>query len=120
MVGVENPGFCSTKDSGEGENLMGAKPGKRMEAEFLSRGGERSIDWAGHFDRPAQMRQTLGKSEALGVGAAPLKSGVKLKNSGGKGGGRHGSESRGNKPVVTSRGREKDFQIWNRAFRSGR
>jgi hypothetical protein len=60
MVSVENPGFCSTDNSGEGENLVRAKAGKRVEAEFLGGGGKGSIDWAGHFDLPAQMRKALG------------------------------------------------------------
>jgi hypothetical protein len=60
MVSVENPGLCSTEDSREGENLVRAKAGKRVEAEFLGGGGKGSIDWAGHFDLPAQMRKALG------------------------------------------------------------
>jgi len=40
MVSVENPEFCSTENSGEGENLVRAKAGKRVEAEFLGGGGE--------------------------------------------------------------------------------
>jgi hypothetical protein len=111
MVSVENPGFCSTENSGEGEDLVWSKAGKRMKVEFLGGGGKRSIDGACHFDRPAQMGKALGKSEALGIGSAPLKSGVELKNPGGKWGRGHQSDSRGKKWVVTSRGRKKDFQI---------
>jgi len=111
MVGVENPGFYSTEDSGEGENLVRSKTGKRVEVEFLRGGGKRGIDRAGYFDRPSQMGKALGESKTLGIGTAPLKSGVELKNSGGKGGGGHRSDSRGNKRVMTSRGRKKDFQI---------
>jgi hypothetical protein len=119
MVSVENPRFCSTENSSEGEDLVWSKAGKRMEVEFLGGGGKRSIDGACHFDRPAQMGKALGKSEALGIGSTPLKSGVELKNSGGEVGRRHPSDSKGKKRVVTSRGRKKDFQIWGGAFRSG-
>jgi hypothetical protein len=120
MVGMENPGFYSTEDPGEGDNLIRSKTGERVEAKFLGGGGEGSIDGTSHFDRPAQMGKALGESKALGIGAAPLKSGVELKNSGGKRGRRHRFDSRGNKRVVTSRGRKKDFQFWSRSFRSER
>jgi hypothetical protein len=118
MVGMENPGFYSTEDPGEGDNLIRSKTGERVEAEFLGGGGKGSIDGASHFDRPAQMGKALGESEALGIGATPLKSGVELKNSGGKRGRRHRFDSRGNKRVVTSRGRKKDFQFLSRTFRT--
>jgi hypothetical protein len=111
VVGVENPGFCTAENSGEGENLVRSKARKWVEGKFLGGGGKGGIDGAGHFDRPAKMGKALGESEALGIGPTSLKSGVELKNSGGKGGKRHRSDSRGNKLGVTSRGREKDFQI---------
>jgi len=120
VVGMENSGFCTAENSGEGENLARSKAGKRVEPKFMSGGGKGGIDGTSHFDRPAQIRKSLGKSKGLGIGTAPLKSGVKLKNSGGKGGRGHRSDSRGNKWVVTSGVSEKDFQIWSRAFRSGR
>jgi hypothetical protein len=66
------------------------------------------------------MRKALGESEALGIGTAPLKSGVELKNSGGKRGRSHRFDSRGNKRVVTSKGRKKIFSFWSRSFRSER
>ena len=90
-----------------------------MKAEFLGGGGKGGIDGTCHFDRPAQMRKALGESKALGIGTAPLKSRVELKYSGGKRGRGHRLDSRGNKRVVTSRVRKKDFQIWSRTFRSG-
>jgi len=93
-----------------------SKAVKRVEAEFLGGGGKGSIDGASHFDRPAQMGKALGESEALGIGAAPLKSGVELKYSGGKRGRGHRFDSRGNKRVVTSRGRKKDFQFLEQVF----
>jgi hypothetical protein len=119
VVGVENPRFCTAKNSGEGENLVRSKTGEQVKVEFLGGGGKGGIDGTCHFDRPAQMRKALGESKALGIGTAPLKSRVELKYSGGKRGRGHRLDSRGNKRVVTSRGRKKDFQIWSRTFRSG-
>jgi hypothetical protein len=109
MVGMENPGFCSAEDSREGDNLIRSKTGEWVEAEFLGGGGQGGIDGTSHFNRPAQLTKALRESKALGIGTAPLKSGVELKYSGGKRGRRHRLDSRGNKRVVTSRGREKDF-----------
>jgi hypothetical protein len=60
MVGMENSGFCSTENSGEGENLMRSKTGERVKAEFLGGGRKGGIDRTSHFDRPAQMRKALG------------------------------------------------------------
>ena len=111
VVGVENPGFCTAENSGEGENLVRSKTGEQVKAEFLGEGGKGGIDGTCHFDRPAQMRKALGESKALGIGTAPLKSRVELKYSGGKRGRGHRLDSRGNKRVVTSRVRKKDFQI---------
>jgi hypothetical protein len=118
MVGMENSGFYSTEDPGEGDNLIRSKTGEWVEAEFLGGGGKGGIDGTSHFDRPAQLRKALSESKALGIGTASLKSGVELKYSGGKRGRGHRFDSRGSKRVVTSRGRKKDFQILSRTFRT--
>jgi hypothetical protein len=47
VVRVENPGFCTAEDSGEGKNLVRSKAGKRVEVEFLRGGGKRGIGRAG-------------------------------------------------------------------------
>ena len=118
MMGVENPGFCAPQNPREGENLVRAKTGKRVKAKLLSRGGERSIDRSRHFDRPAQMGEAPGKSEALCIGPASLKSRVELKDPGGEGRRRHYVDPRVAKWGMTSGDRKQGDRIRGCNFRS--
>ena len=59
--------------------------GKFMQAEFGGLWGESGIGWAGDLDCPSSLGQSLGKGQALAIGAASSQAGVKLQNPGDQG-----------------------------------
>ena len=69
-MGVEDTGTNDPKESGKAQNLQRAEAGKFMQAEFGGFWGEGAIGWTGDLYRPSFLGQSLGKGQALAIGAA--------------------------------------------------